>query len=941
MTAKRAFEIRTAARQAAVAFGDDEALRESLLARPRPTRSFCTGDQVGLWRKQRSPQNKGCWFGPGVVIGNEALNLWIALGQSVVKCCPEQVRMATQEERISDEVVKKMLQEHSKGPPPRQHQRWFTVLTKQEWPPQEDADEGDVDLSKAAMIPVGKEQPMALEGGTESGKRTIEIEDGAEGIDPALRPFPEKRAKFEEAASSSSSGPAVPAEPAGSTEQVGGSSGSSSNVEVSRKRLRAKTRAADVGSPAAKAKLSKDSTTTGTSKVEPEIPAVAESEPSELNFLAMVEDAVEELEILLASRPKFARNGPQKKTTQEINIKKLSPEDRAKFMEARKKEWKKVTVEKGAVKLLSLSESLKIRKKLGHRIMQSRFVDAWKMEDTLEAEAKSRFCGKGFTDPDIIKLISAGMLQSPTISSEGKKLCLQLIASLEAEMELGDIAGAFMESDELKREDGPLYLEPPEIDGVDPRQVVLVIKPLYGLNDAQRKWYDKFCGAALSAGMLRSKFNPCLFYAKDSQNRLCGILGLHVDDSVMGGRGKCWSQIRQKLLASFPYRKLRTKKGDFCGSELEQLDDFTIIENQEKFARRVMPLKVPKGAETAVCDERQISQIRGGNGNGAWLANGTRPDLAAQVSLLQQTMPSPKVSDLKAVNQMIRRMRQHASVRVRYSPIPLDKLRLIMHHDAAWGNEKNHGTQAGYLIAFTSSEMSENKEAPWNPWVWKSLRLKRAVGSTMAGETQSAVLGQSHLMFCQCLLAEVSYDDFQLKNPEASIKKRPAICCTDCKSLWDHLHSVSTPGSTKDKRCAVDLVILREAIRDLNLIYRWIPTTMMVADALTKNAGEPQDMLRGLIKKGRYKLSDEGLVMEVRKQERERRMQVAAENRNKAEAEKQVKQTETRRENSDKIRRMAEEAEGRAATVAAVVQVPFGLDRSPRDWVAAVEAGRR
>eukprot|EP00959_Pyramimonas_sp_CCMP1952_P086791 1815361-Pyramimonas_sp.AAC.1 len=87
---------------------------------------------------------------------------------------------------------------------------------------------------------------------------------------------------------------------------------------------------------------------------------------------------------------------------------------------------------------------------------------------------------------------------------------------------------------------------------------------------------------------------------------------------------------------------------------------------------------------------------------------------------------------------MVRRAKQYADLAITYLPIPPDQLTMIAHLDAAWGNAKNNGTQAGYILAFTSKDMATGHEAPWTPFNWRSFRLKRLVPSTLSGEAQAA-----------------------------------------------------------------------------------------------------------------------------------------------------------------------------------------------------------
>ena len=48
--------------------------------------------------------------------------------------------------------------------------------------------------------------------------------------------------------------------------------------------------------------------------------------------------------------------------------------------------------------------------------------------------------------------------------------------------------------------------------------------------------------------------------------RLCGILGVHVDDQIHGGRGVRWENAMKRLRAKFPFRKWITGSGEFTGS---------------------------------------------------------------------------------------------------------------------------------------------------------------------------------------------------------------------------------------------------------------------------------------------------------------------------------------------------------------------------------------
>eukprot|EP00974_Lingulodinium_polyedra_P031025 2985491-Lingulodinium_polyedra.AAC.1 len=68
---------------------------------------------------------------------------------------------------------------------------------------------------------------------------------------------------------------------------------------------------------------------------------------------------------------------------------------------------------------------------------------------------------------------------------------------------------------------------------------------------------------------------------------------------------------------------------------------------------------------------------------------------------------------------------------------------------------------------------------------------------------------------------------------------------------------MGSPSSVSDKRCAIDLSIAKESLRRLGGTLRWGPTSLMLADCLTKDRAEPADLLRACLRHCCYQLADE------------------------------------------------------------------------------------
>lgn len=113
-----------------------------MLARPRRDKPFASGDIVAYWRDQKWNQGllskSGKWYGSGVVLGLIGRNVVIAHRNHILRCAPEQVRLATPEERTLIETqgtellgIKDMIE----GGTFRSSQ--YVDLISQSYPPQE------------------------------------------------------------------------------------------------------------------------------------------------------------------------------------------------------------------------------------------------------------------------------------------------------------------------------------------------------------------------------------------------------------------------------------------------------------------------------------------------------------------------------------------------------------------------------------------------------------------------------------------------------------------------------------------------------------------------------------------------------------------------------------------------------------------------------------
>lgn len=156
----------------------------------------------------------------------------------------------------------------------------------------------------------------------------------------------------------------------------------------------------------------------------------------------------------------------------------------------------------------------------------------------------------------------------------------------------------------------------------------------------------------------------------------------------------------------------------------------------------------------------------------------------------------------------------------------------------------------------------------------------------MGGEAQAFSTAAGVCEWVSLMLAECLDGPFALEEAERVLSRRSSIGITDCRSLYDHLVSLGQGGVLGDKRTAIDIAIIKQSMQRSGLEPRWVPTTHMLADGLTKDKADPIDLLRSVLRSARYQLADEQAVLERKKNERERRRQLISSRANKEQSQK-------------------------------------------------------
>ena len=462
-------------------------------------------------------------------------------------------------------------------------------------------------------------------------------------------------------------------------------------------------------------------------------------------------------------------------------------------------------------------------KDIGQQTISTR----WVVEQKGDGLVKARLVARGFEE------MLEDKKDAPTADKSSIRMFLTLSACNQWEIETIDIKSAFLQSHDLERD---VFLKPPKIVR-RPGVLWKIHKPIYGLDDAAKLWYNTVKEELISSGckMLVLDHSVFAFYCENTQ-KLIGLLLVHVDDFLFGGTAKFKKAIIQKILDKYQISKQSSQSFVYLGWNVVQ-DEEGISMDQREYCKGILPvLPLPKKKDDELLSADEKKSYQGLLGKLNWLACQSRPDLKYDVLEHACYNQSPNVSNLKSLNKVTRRLIDGPQ-KIRFPKLDLvkSKLEIVVWTDASLGKLPNEGSGRGYIV-FLKSGMK------FSPLAWHSNKISKVCTSIFAAETLGFNDGVAEALLMRQTISELLY-----QTPRDDII--PIICIMDSKQLHQHLQSTS---QTSDKRIRLEVALLREDINKNNVkgIFL-VRSEYNLADCLTKKGqGASCDQMCRLLESG-------------------------------------------------------------------------------------------
>ena len=223
-------------------------------------------------------------------------------------------------------------------------------------------------------------------------------------------------------------------------------------------------------------------------------------------------------------------------------------------------------------------------------------------------------------------------------------------------------------------------------------------------------------------------------------------------------------------------------------------------------------------------------------------------------------MNSAVVQDLIDVNRVISMAHDNSSAHIWIRSIPVQNVQFTVLTDAAWANGKDCCSQAGYMVAACDAELPGGKWGVFSIMRWRSYKQDRQTHSTLGAELLSLSRGLAEARWIRSMWCEAMNADYELRRDHQWSCRIPLTAVIDCKPVYDHAHSETV--SIKDKRMAIEMLLLKEDIAKYNISLRWMATKQMIVDVLTKK-GAPMNLFRKVVQQGKFVLIEDEAVEKI------------------------------------------------------------------------------
>ncbi len=436
---------------------------------------------------------------------------------------------------------------------------------------------------------------------------------------------------------------------------------------------------------------------------------------------------------------------------------------------------------------------------------------------------KARLTAKGYTQ---VRGVDYDDTFAPVASQNSLRIVLTFAASNDWEIDQADVESAFVRA---TMDGNIIYMEQPEGFNENIGLVCLLLRPLYGLKQSPKLWNDELDKALRKAGLIPTGTDPCVYTFKQS-GKLVALVSVYVDDLLICGNRNIVNKIKDHIASLFPTKDLGPVRC-ILGYEVDRdRKNRTLILHQHGYIMSMLKQFNMEHCKPANCpmdttlkltsemqpanaqEEQEMRNIPYRSLVGALLyaATGTRPDIAAPVSILCRFNQNPGLAHWKAAKQVLRYLKGTSALGVRLGG-DFAELKAIGYVDADWAGDVDSRKSTSGLIFMINNA----------PVTWKSKLQNTPALSSMEAELMALTKANQEALWIRKLFAELGCPLLEA-----------TTICEDNQSCIAYVYG--TKVSQQSKHIGVRHSFVKHYLDNGEIELKYVPTENMIADMLTK-----------------------------------------------------------------------------------------------------------
>merc|ERR1712163_38431 len=280
-----------------------------------------------------------------------------------------------------------------------------------------------------------------------------------------------------------------------------------------------------------------------------------------------------------------------------------------------------------------------------------------------------------------------------------------------------------------------------------------LLKPLYGLDDASRKFYLKVKETLQKLGLKTLPVDDAVYY-EHKNGKLMGLILSHVDDFTIAGTQEFVQRIVAGIEEKFTVSKVEEDNFRFTGLDVKTKDG-KIDVSMEDYAESIQEVtEIRKANRNEKLTKPELKEYRKYTGKISWLAQGTRPDLSYSALDLAKRNNKATISDLRNVNRLVKKVKNEEN-KVIYGKLgERETLQVVGIVDASIKNDDKF--IGGMIIVLANEDMTKA-----SPLMWKAKQIDRVCHSSKDAETLAMTKIIDELVYMSRHVEILLYGDYK------------------------------------------------------------------------------------------------------------------------------------------------------------------------------------